>query len=357
LDAHQPSHGDTESYIPASFRSLLGVGDKFSFKITEQWLSNRFDRDHPLRFKTEPAVLKDRIEVTGSQWVEVGPSGGSRLNFTINVKVRIMGVGGAVAKGIANGTMESYGKLPERAVAYLASMREESAREDGPTGGAPLAAASAPTGAQKAHHELSNEAQKRTPLKDVLAEVPAPPPVITPPSPPPSPRATPSARKRRAQPRSAPASPACVQPSPRRRRRPSDGGLLQRLGGGARSLLSRSANPRAQMSPTASRVDSPSTRATTTSSFASEAEAAVASAVACSALVRLTPRSELVAGGALAEALASALTATPQCSAGGAVLGGLRLREKDALRGGHAVACGCGVTNSLGKCPLPVAVR
>ena len=76
--------------IPSSFRSMLGCGDEFSFKITESWRREAHDAATPMRFTTEPAVLPSKIAVHGAQWVESRPDGkaGSLLKFQLSVKVR-----------------------------------------------------------------------------------------------------------------------------------------------------------------------------------------------------------------------------------------------------------------------------
>ena len=96
---------------------MLGCKDGFTFKITEQWRRDECGADCPMTFTTQPAVLAERISVTGRQWVEPGASEGtSRLFFQLSVSCRIKGVGGAVRKGIEDGTIAAYAELPERAV-------------------------------------------------------------------------------------------------------------------------------------------------------------------------------------------------------------------------------------------------
>ncbi len=107
--------------IPSSFRGMLGCKEGFSFEITEKWRRDKCDAANPMTFVTKPAVMPSKIDVKGSQWVEPRSDGkGSDLKFQLSVKVKIMGVGGTIAKGISDGTMAAYVALPERALEFAA---------------------------------------------------------------------------------------------------------------------------------------------------------------------------------------------------------------------------------------------
>jgi hypothetical protein len=115
--------------IPPALRGLLGCKDGFSFLITDRWKRNEFGKDCPLTFTTQPAVLADRISVTGTQWVVPEPDGLCRLFFQLSVSVRIKGIGRTVRKGIEEGTIKAYRELPERARQYLALREVEGFKE------------------------------------------------------------------------------------------------------------------------------------------------------------------------------------------------------------------------------------
>jgi hypothetical protein len=106
-----------ENPIPPAFRNMLGVGEQFSFEITEVWRRDKYDESSPMRFTTTPAVMADKVDVRGAQWVEAH-GGGSTLFFELDVNVSIFGVGGAVAKGIQEGTVAAYASLPRRLAEY-----------------------------------------------------------------------------------------------------------------------------------------------------------------------------------------------------------------------------------------------
>ena len=100
---------------------MLGCKEGFSFEITEKWRRDKCDAANPMTFVTKPAVMPSKIDVKGSQWVEPRSDGkGSDLKFQLSVKVKIMGVGGTIAKGISDGTMAAYVALPERALEFAA---------------------------------------------------------------------------------------------------------------------------------------------------------------------------------------------------------------------------------------------
>ncbi len=117
--------------IPSSMRKMLGCTDGFTFVITEKWRPDRYDAECPMTFVTEPAVLKDRIFVSGSQWCEPNSTGGSTLYFSLTVTVKMSGgVGSALARGIASGTFAAYKASPIRASEFVA-LRRASLRASG----------------------------------------------------------------------------------------------------------------------------------------------------------------------------------------------------------------------------------
>ena len=103
--------------IPYSLRSMLGCRNGFTFRITEKWRRDKFDGDHPMTFVTEPPVMRERISVSGSQWVEAHGTG-SKLHFMLSIKCRVKGVGHMIGKGIAEGSLASYKQLPTLALEY-----------------------------------------------------------------------------------------------------------------------------------------------------------------------------------------------------------------------------------------------
>ena len=111
--------------VPYSLRSMLGCKDGFTFKITEQWRRDRHDEAGAMTFVTEPPVMRDRICVSGKQWVEAHGAG-CRLFFELHVTCRVKGVGRMVSKGIVDGSLASYAQLPTLAIEYAALRRAAS---------------------------------------------------------------------------------------------------------------------------------------------------------------------------------------------------------------------------------------
>ena len=106
--------------IPYSLRGMLGCRNGFTFKIKESWWRDQFDADHPMMFTTEPPVMKDRISVTGKQWVESDGGTGSILFFELSVDCRVKGVGSMVSRGIVDGSLQSYTQIPRLCLEYRA---------------------------------------------------------------------------------------------------------------------------------------------------------------------------------------------------------------------------------------------
>jgi len=103
--------------IPESLRGWLGCSE-FSFTMTERWWKDLFDESHPNTFTTTPPVMADRIKVSGSGWVEAISAQKCRLHFSVDVKVKVMGIGDKVATGIQDGTAKAYDVLPNRAETF-----------------------------------------------------------------------------------------------------------------------------------------------------------------------------------------------------------------------------------------------
>jgi hypothetical protein len=115
-----------ENPIPVSLRGMLKCKDGFTFELTERWRRDRWDVENKLTFTTKPAVMSDRISVWGAQWVEPSATGnmnGCKLCFELAVKCRMPGVGGAISRGIENGSFDAYKQLPLRVVEYMALRR------------------------------------------------------------------------------------------------------------------------------------------------------------------------------------------------------------------------------------------
>ena len=93
--------------IPPSLRRFLGC-ETFSFTMNERWWRDRWDVDHPITFTTTPAVMADRISVSGSGWAEATEESSSCiLHYEVAVKVSVFGVGARLAKGIEEGSSKA----------------------------------------------------------------------------------------------------------------------------------------------------------------------------------------------------------------------------------------------------------
>jgi hypothetical protein len=106
--------------IPVLMRGTLGCKDGFTITMNETWKRGSFGKEHPMTFWHEPPVFKDRIRITGMQWVEPHPENatGCRISFRLNVTVTGSGAAKTVAKGIEKGYLAGYAQLPARALEY-----------------------------------------------------------------------------------------------------------------------------------------------------------------------------------------------------------------------------------------------
>ena len=109
--------------IPANFRSLLGCED-FAFTITESWSPSTFSETHRETFVTVPAVLADKIHVSGAHWLEEESESACRLVFQLDVKVSISFVGNTLARALSSSLFAVYEKIPLRAQEFAALERQ-----------------------------------------------------------------------------------------------------------------------------------------------------------------------------------------------------------------------------------------
>ena len=118
--------------IPALMRGTLGCKDGFTFTVTEKWRRGEFGKDNPMTFHHDPPVFKDRIKISGQQWVEPHPENatGSRIFFQLNVSVTGRGTATTIAKGIEKGSIAGYALLPARALEYHTLRRAAAGAND-----------------------------------------------------------------------------------------------------------------------------------------------------------------------------------------------------------------------------------
>ncbi len=93
---------------PAVVKKL--VGDRFSY--TEDGTFDRTSKRY--RFRITTGALADKVKIAGEMWTESAGPDKLRRKVTMDVDVKIFGVGGLVEKFVADSTQESY----RRSAAY-----------------------------------------------------------------------------------------------------------------------------------------------------------------------------------------------------------------------------------------------
>ena len=94
--------------VPQSVRRVCGAGDDFFFTITETFCPDRYGVDHKLMATTEAPVMADRIKATGHHWVrETGPES-CELVWSLEVSVKVLGVGGIIEMGVRDAAAAAY---------------------------------------------------------------------------------------------------------------------------------------------------------------------------------------------------------------------------------------------------------
>ena len=117
-----------ENPIPQRFRSYLGA-DEFSFKVRAKWHETKYDEKNRMSYTSEPPVMKDKITVSGEQWVEPISDTQCRVVQTASIGVAIFGLGSSVEDSLIKQTEQSSGQLPQVAEKYLAVLKARKAAE------------------------------------------------------------------------------------------------------------------------------------------------------------------------------------------------------------------------------------
>ena len=117
-----------ENPIPQRFRSYLGA-DEFSFKVRAKWHETKYDEKNRMSYTSEPPVMKDKITVSGEQWVEPISDMQCRVVQTASIGVAIFGLGSSVEDSLIKQTEQSSGQLPQVAEKYLAVLKARKAAE------------------------------------------------------------------------------------------------------------------------------------------------------------------------------------------------------------------------------------
>ena len=117
-----------ENPIPPRFRSYLGA-DEFSFKVRAKWHETKYDEKNRMSYTSEPPVMKDKITVSGEQWVEPISDMQCRVVQTATIGVAIFGLGSSVEDSLIKQTEQSSGQLPQVAEKYLAVLKSRKEAE------------------------------------------------------------------------------------------------------------------------------------------------------------------------------------------------------------------------------------
>jgi hypothetical protein len=94
--------------VPQPVRKVCGAGDEFFFTITETFCPDRFGVDHKLTATTEAPVMADRIKATGHHWVRVTGPESCELVWSLEVSVKVLGVGGIIEMGVRDAAASAY---------------------------------------------------------------------------------------------------------------------------------------------------------------------------------------------------------------------------------------------------------
>lgn len=94
--------------VPHPVRKVCGAGDEFFFTITETFCPDRYGINHKLVATTEAPVMADRIKATGYHWVRVTGQDSCELVWSLEVSVKVMGVGGIIEMGVRDAATSAY---------------------------------------------------------------------------------------------------------------------------------------------------------------------------------------------------------------------------------------------------------
>ena len=94
--------------VPQPVRKVCGAGDEFFFTITETFCPDRYGVEHKLMATTEAPVMADRIKATSYHWVRVTGPDSCELVWSLDVAVKVLGVGGIIEIGVRDAAASAY---------------------------------------------------------------------------------------------------------------------------------------------------------------------------------------------------------------------------------------------------------
>jgi len=98
--------------VPAKLRHLLKE-PVFSMETDAIWSPDRFDREHPQRFRTQIPALGKRVEITGEHWLEPLSETACTACYRSNISINITGLGRVLEKAVEGNITFSNDGLPE----------------------------------------------------------------------------------------------------------------------------------------------------------------------------------------------------------------------------------------------------
>ena len=116
--------------VPYLLQGTLGCRDGFAIKSTERWKRGVVGTSNPCLLTTELPVLKDKISISGSQWVEPHSGDHCQIFMELHVRCTVRGAGKAIAKLLSEMFTKAFMEQPARVSEWTALRRAAADVED-----------------------------------------------------------------------------------------------------------------------------------------------------------------------------------------------------------------------------------
>lgn len=109
--------------IPPWLRGVIKE-DALQTNVTAQWYPNSFDKSHPYSFSVEVPPFKDKLSVSGDQWLEAETEGTCFVCSTVRIDCTAPAIGGHIERMFEDQFKQSYENYPTHVANFV--------RENGP---------------------------------------------------------------------------------------------------------------------------------------------------------------------------------------------------------------------------------
>lgn len=110
--------------IPQWLRGIIKE-DALQTNVSAKWYINSFDKEHPYSFSVEVPSFKDKVQVTGTQWLEKETEGTCFVCSMVSVVCTAPAIGGHVESMFEKQFRESYENYPTHVASFVREVHSD----------------------------------------------------------------------------------------------------------------------------------------------------------------------------------------------------------------------------------------